>query len=127
MEKIENEIATIILDQAFKIHRELGPGLLESVYERCLEYELIEAGLDVQTQVPVRMNYKEIIFDQGFRMDLLVENKVIIELKAVEKLAPVHYAQTMTYLKMTDLKLGLLLNFNVKLMKEGIHRVVNNL
>ncbi|MCO5268224.1 MAG: GxxExxY protein [Brumimicrobium sp.] len=127
MEKIENEIATIILDQAFKIHRELGPGLLESVYERCLEYELIEAGLDVQTQVPVRMNYKEIIFDQGFRMDLLVENKVIIELKAVEKLAPVHYAQTLTYLKMTDLKLGLLLNFNVKLMKEGIHRVVNNL
>lgn len=125
--KIENKIATSILDQAFKIHRELGPGLLESVYEKCLQYELIEAGLIAQTQVPVPMNYKTIHFDAGFRIDVLVENKVLVEIKSVESLAPVHFAQTLTYLKMKDLRLGLLINFNSKYLKEGIHRVVNNL
>ena len=126
-DKIENKIATIILDQAFKIHRELGPGLLESVYEKCLQYELREAGLIAETQVPVPMNYKTIHFDAGFRIDILVENKVLIEVKSIETLAPVHYAQTLTYLKMKVLKLGLLINFNTKLLKDGIHRVVNNL
>ena len=125
--KIENTIATAILDQAFKIHTELGPGLLESVYERCLQYELIEAGYEALAQVPVPMNYKAIRFEAGFRIDLLVNNKVLIEIKSVENLAPVHFAQTLTYLRMKNLKLGLLINFNVKYLKEGIHRVVNNL
>jgi len=123
----ENQIATAILDQAFKIHRELGPGLLESVYERCLQYELTQAGYFAETQVATPMVYKEIRFDAGFRVDLLVNKKVIVEVKAIEILAPVHFAQTLTYLKMSNLKLGLLINFNVRLLKEGIHRIVNNL
>ncbi len=126
-DKIENILATKILDQAFKIHSELGPGLLESVYEKCLQYELIEAGLLAEIQVPVPMNYKAVHFEAGFRIDVLVENKVLVEVKSVETLAPVHYAQTLTYLKMKNLKLGLLINFNTKYLKDGIHRVVNNL
>ena len=126
-QKTENEIATAILDQAFKIHTELGPGLLESVYEKCLQYELIQAGYAAETQVPVPMNYKSIRFDAGFRIDLLVENKVLVEIKSTENLAPVHYAQTLTYIKMKDIKLGLLINFNTKRLKDGIHRIVNNL
>ncbi|NQU86586.1 MAG: GxxExxY protein [Mariniphaga sp.] len=125
--KIENQIATTILDQAFKIHTELGPGLLESVYERCLQYELIEAGYDAQIQVPVPMNYKSVRFEAGFRIDLLVNNKVLVEIKSIENLAPVHFSQTLTYLKMSNLKLGLLINFNNKYLKDGIHRIVNNL
>ncbi len=125
--KIENRIATAILDQAFKIHSELGPGLLESVYERCLQYELEQAGYHVVSQVPVPMNYKDIKFEAGFRIDILVNNKVLVELKSVENLAPVHFAQTLTYLRMSNLKLGLLINFNNKYLKDGIHRVVNNL
>ena len=124
---MKNAIATAILDQAFKIHTELGPGLLESVYERCLQYELTEAGYQAMSQVTVPMNYKAIRFNAGFRIDLLVNNKVLVEIKSVESLAPVHFAQTLTYLKMKNLKLGLLINFNVKYLKEGIHRVVNNL
>ncbi|NQU85670.1 MAG: GxxExxY protein [Mariniphaga sp.] len=125
--KIENRIATAILDQAFKIHTELGPGLLESVYERCLQYELVEAGYNAQTQVPVPMNYKNIKFDAGFRIDLIVNKLVLVEIKSVENLAPVHFAQTLTYLRMSNLKLGLLINFNTKFLKDGIHRIVNNL
>lgn len=125
--KPENFIATAILDQAFKIHTELGPGLLESVYERCLQYELFEAGYEALTQVPVPMNYKAVSFEAGFRIDLLVNEKVLVEIKSVEALAPVHFAQTLTYLKMKKLKLGLLINFNVKHLKDGIHRVVNDL
>lgn len=125
--KIENRIATTILDQAFKIHRELGTGLLESVYEKCLQYELEQAGYRAETQVPVPMNYKEIKFEAGFRIDLLVENKVLVEIKSVESLAPVHFAQTLTYLRMKNIKLGLLINFNNKLLKDGIHRIVNKL
>lgn len=125
--KIENTIATAILDQAFKIHTELGPGLLESVYERCLQYELTEAGYEALTQIPVPMNYKTIRFDAGFRIDLLVNDKVLVEIKSVETLAPVHYAQTLTYLRMKNIKLGLLINFNVKYLKDGIHRIANNL
>lgn len=124
---IENTIATAILDQAFKIHKELGPGLLESVYEKCLQYELIQEGYKAEVQVPVPMNYKSIHFDAGFRIDLLVNDKVLVEIKSVERLAPVHYAQTLTYLRMKSIKLGLLINFNTKLLKDGIHRIVNNL
>lgn len=123
----ENEIAKMILDKAFEIHRTLGPGLLESVYEKALEFELIQAGIFVVSQVPVPLIYKEIKFEAGFRLDLLVENKVIVEIKANEALAPVHFAQTLTYLKLSDKKLGLLINFNVKYLKDGIHRIVNNL
>lgn len=123
----ENEIATLILDKAFEIHRILGPGLLESVYEKALEYELIQSGVTVNSQQAVPMIYKEIKFEAGFRLDLLVENKVIIEVKSVENLAPLHFAQTLTYLKLSNKKLGLLINFNTKLLKEGIHRVVNGL
>ncbi|TVZ26041.1 GxxExxY protein [Gillisia sp. Hel_I_86] len=125
--KIENQICTIILDQAFKIHTELGPGLLESVYEKCLQYELIQAGYIAESQVPVPMNYKTIRFEAGFRIDLLVENKVLVEIKSIENLAPVHFAQTLTYIKMKNIKLGLLINFNTKRLKDGIHRVANGL
>ncbi|HET7115934.1 MAG TPA: GxxExxY protein [Hanamia sp.] len=123
----ENEIATKILDVAFALHKHLGPGLLESVYEKTLAYELIQAGLSVQTQVPVPLVYKELEFDIGFRIDLLVENKVIVELKSIETVAPVHFSQTLTYLRLTDKRLGLLMNFNCKYLKDGIHRVANNL
>ena len=123
----ENEIATKILDVAFAIHRFLGPGLLETVYERTLEYDLREAGLSVQSQLAVPLVYKEIKFEAGYRLDLLVENKVIVEIKAIETIAPVHFAQTLTYLKLADKRLGLLINFNCKLLKDGIHRIVNNL
>jgi GxxExxY protein len=123
----ENEIATIILDKAFDIHRSLGPGLLESVYEKALEYELTQSKVFVQAQQPVPMIYKEIKLNIGFRLDLLVENKVIVEIKSLEKLAPVHFAQTLTYLKLSEKKLGLLINFNTKLLKDGIHRIANNL
>ncbi|MGM1056398.1 MAG: GxxExxY protein [Bacteroidota bacterium] len=126
-QKTENQICTAILDQAFKIHTELGPGLLESVYEKCLQYEMMQASFDAQIQVPVPMNYKSISFEAGFRIDLLVENKVLVEIKSVENLAPVHFAQTLTYLRMRDIKLGLLINFNTKHLKDGIHRIANKL
>jgi GxxExxY protein len=123
----ENEIAKIIVQTAFDLHVSLGPGLLESVYENALAFDLRGKGLQVEQQIPMPLIYKEIKFDVGYRMDLLVDKKVIIELKSVELLAPVHYAQLLTYLKLADLKLGLLINFNVKLLKDGIHRIVNNL
>ncbi|MEX2336045.1 MAG: GxxExxY protein [Fulvivirga sp.] len=123
----ENDIATEILAKAFAIHTALGPGLLESVYERALYFDLVESGLTVQAQLPVPMVYKDINFESGFRLDLLVEDKVIVEIKAIETLAPVHFAQTLTYLKLSDKRLGLLINFNVKWLKNGVHRVVNNL
>lgn len=123
----ENEIATVILDHAFALHKTLGPGLLESVYEKALFYDLVESGLMVQAQLPIPLVYKEIKFEAGFRLDLLVENKVIVELKAIESLAPLHFAQTLTYLKLSNKRLGLLINFNNKLLKDGIHRIVNNL
>jgi len=127
IEKIENTLSTAILDQAFKIHTELGPGLLESVYEKCLHFEMIQAGYIAQTQVSVPMKYKTVKFEAGFRIDLLMEDKVLVEIKSIERLAPVHFAQTLTYLRMKDIKLGLLINFNSKRLKEGIHRVVNRL
>lgn len=127
MEKIENDIATLILDKVFLIHRELGPGLLESIYERVLSLELKKAGLQVTNQMFIPFNWDEIIFENGFRADLIVANKVIVEIKSVQALAPVHSKQLMTYLRLTKLKLGLLLNFNEALLKDGIKRVANNL
>lgn len=127
MEKVENEIAKNILDKAFLIHRELGPGLLESVYQKVFLYELKKLGFKVESEVFIPFMWDEIHFDNGFRADLIVEGKVIIEIKSVQVIAPVHLKQVMTYLKLTKLKLGLLLNFNEALLKDGIKRVVNGL
>lgn len=123
----ENEIARIIVDKCYHIHVELGPGLLESVYEEVLYYELNQEGLNVKRQQDLPVFYKDLKMDVGFRTDLIVENKIIIELKSVEKIAPVHQKQLLTYLKIADLKLGLLINFNEALIKNGITRIVNRL
>jgi GxxExxY protein len=123
----ENEISYKIIGGALEIHKALGPGLLESVYESTLAYELRVAGLDVKTQLPMPLVYKEVQQDVGYRLDLLVENKVIVEVKSIENLAPVHFAQTLTYLRLSERKLALLINFNTKVLKDGIHRIVNNL
>lgn len=123
----ENELSYRIIGAAMELHKTLGSGLLESVYETTLAYDLKELGLDVRIQVPMPVVYKEVKQDVGFRIDLLVNDKVIIEIKSVEKLAPVHFSQTLTYLKLSDKKLALLINFNTKLLKDGIHRIVNKL
>lgn len=123
----ENEILYQIIGAAIELHKTLGPGLLESVYEEVLALELEERGLRVQSQLAVPMKYKSLTFEKGFRLDLLVEDKVIIEVKSVEQLAPVHYSQLLTYLRLADKKLGLLINFNSKILKNDIHRIVNDL
>jgi GxxExxY protein len=121
----ENELSTIIIGAAIEVHKQLGPGLLESTYEHCLAYELRLMGLDVKQQVALPIVYKGIKLDAGYRIDLLVEDKVIVELKAVEALADIHTAQLLTYLKLKDMKLGLLINFNTVLLKDGIKRIIN--
>ena len=123
----ENELATVIIDCCFQIHTKLGPGLLESVYEEVLYYELKTKGLSVERQKALPVLRKDLKMNLGFRTDLIVANKVIIEIKSVEEIHPVHPKQLLTYLKLTDLKLGLLINFNSPLMKTGIKRIVNNL
>lgn len=123
----ENEIAKIIVDVAYKIHVALGPGLLESAYEIVMEHELLKRGLIVGRQVDVPIMYDGIKIETAFRADLIVNNLVIIELKSVEQIHPVHAKQLLTYLKLTDKKLGLLINFNVPLIKNGITRIVNGL
>ena len=123
----ENDIPYAVRGAAFKIHSALGPGLLESVYERTLAYELRQEGFDVKTQVGILLSYKEINIDQGFRIDLLVNNKVVVEIKSVETLLDVHHKQLLTYLKLSEKKLGLLINFNVSSLKGSITRIVNNL
>jgi GxxExxY protein len=123
----ENEISKIIVDVSYKIHTQLGPGLLESVYETILDYELTTRGLSVERQKALPVIWNETMMDIGFRADLIVENKVIIEVKSVEQIAKVHPKQVLTYLKITGLKLGLLINFNEPLIKTGINRIVNNL
>ncbi len=123
----ENEIASLVMDKAFLMHRELGPGLLESVYEVVLDRQLSETGLAVERQVPIPIRFQGITFDEGFRADLFVEKKVIIELKSVERLQPVHSKQLLTYLRLTGCRLGLLINFGENLMKDGFKRVANGL
>jgi GxxExxY protein len=123
----ENEIGKIIVDSAVAVHRELGPGLLESVYEVILAYELGERGLGVERQVPIPIRYKGMMFDEAFRADVVVEEKVILELKSVERVSEAHKKQVQTYLRLTGCKLGFLLNFGEALMKRGITRVVNGL
>ena len=124
---VENEIAKVILDSAFRVHRALGPGLLESVYELALAHELQKRELRVARQVPVPIEYDGLTFDQGFRADLIVEDRVIVELKSVETVQPVHKKQLLTYLKLSGCRLGLLINFGEALLKDGITRVVNSL
>ncbi|MEX0996830.1 MAG: GxxExxY protein [Flavobacteriaceae bacterium] len=123
----ENQIAKIIVDACYRLHVQLGPGLLESVYETILFFELSEQGLKVERQRPIPVFWNEIKMELGFRADLIVEDKVIVEIKSVEQIAPVHPKQLLTYLKITGLKLGLLINFNEPLIKTGIKRIVNNL
>lgn len=123
----ENYISENILKYAFKIHSKLGPGLLESSYQECLYYELKKAGFKVFKEKALPLIYESVKLDIGYRIDLLVEDKVIVELKSVERLTDVHLAQTLTYLKLSDCKLGLLINFNVKSLKHGISRIVNKL
>ena len=123
----ENQIAAEIVDAAYQIHRRLGPGLLESVYEAVLAYELTKRGLRIAVQQPIPVIYESIQLDVGFRADLIVEGKVIVELKSVEATAPVHKKQLLTYLKLADKRLGLLINFGDVLIKNGITRMVNRL
>ena len=123
----ENRIGDIIVAAALRVHTNLGAGLLESAYEACLLYELGKHGLRVQSQVAMPIQYEEVRLDIGFRLDLLIEERVVVEVKAVEKLLPVHTAQLLSYLKLGDFRLGYLLNFNVPHMRDGIKRVVNRL
>ena len=123
----ENEISYIIRGCVFDVYNELGPGLLESVYEAALTYELREKGLNVKTQVPLPVKYKDVQLELGFRIDILVEDKVIIELKSIETILNVHHKQVLSYLKVTKLMLGLLINFNTDDISKSIHRKVNNL
>ena len=123
----ENEIATTVVDAAFKIHNALGPGLFESVYETTLEFELQKRGLRVAHQVGLPVTYESVRLELGFRVDLIVEEKLVVEIKSIEALAAIHKKQLLTYLRLMNLRLGLLINFNVELIKDGIHRVVNKL
>ena len=124
---IENELSYKIIGVVIELHKQIGPGLLESASESALVYELRSLGLQVSQQVAMPFIYKDVQLEVGYRIDVLVENKIIIEIKSVENLAPVHYSQLLTYLKLSDKRLGLLINFNSKLVKDSIHRIVNNL
>lgn len=123
----ENEIARLVLDVAFKIHRQYGPGLFESVYEEIFCYELAKLGIDFKRQHPIPLMHETIRLEAGYRADLIIENKVIVELKSVEKLADIHFKQVLTYLRLANLRLGMLINFNTVYLKDGIHRIANNL
>ena len=123
----ENELSKIVFSCALKVHQNLGPGLLESAYEECLFYEIKKTGFDVQKQKALPLVYEEVKLDIGYRIDIIIENKLILEIKSVEALNDIHFTQLLTYLKLTNCKLGMLMNFNVALIKNGIRRVVNNL
>lgn len=123
----ENEISNIVIGCAIEVHKQLGPGLLESAYQKCLYYEIQKKGLRVTQEQAMPIVYKEVKLDHGYRMDLVVEDKVVIEIKTVDALADVHKAQVLTYLKLGNYQLGLLINFQVALLKTGIKRIVNNL
>ncbi len=123
----ENQLAKIVVDLCLKIHRLLGPGLLESVYEEALAYELKKLGILFERQIGIPVSYEDIKMDLGFRADLAIDNKIIVELKSIENILPVHKKQVVTYLKLTKMRLGLLVNFNVELIKDGIIRIANGL
>jgi GxxExxY protein len=120
---LDADITNQIIGCAIDVHKALGPGLLESVYESCLVFELTKAGLKAERQKPLPVVYKGIVFDEGFRIDVLVEEKVVVELKCVEKVLPIHEAQIYTYLKLSGIKIGLLINFNTKMLKDGLVRI----
>jgi GxxExxY protein len=122
---IEEEISKIVFEAALKVHKVLGPGLLESAYEECLYYELKKSNLKIEKQKALPLIYEEVKMDVGYRIDILIEDKFIVEIKSVESLNDVHLAQLLTYLKLANCKLGLLVNFNVKLLKNGVQRVIN--
>lgn len=122
-----NDISKIILDASIKVHSKFGPGLLESAYQRALVYELKKRGLSVEAEKPIPFRYEEVVFEDGFRADILVNKQVLVELKSVERLAPVHSKQVLTYLRISGLKLGLLINFGEPLLKDGFHRIANGL
>ncbi len=121
----DQELSKEVLDSAYKVHTALGPGLLESAYQACLSFELVNKGLKVEAEKPLPLIYNEVKLDCGYRIDLLVEDRLIIELKSVDELAPIHLSQVLTYLKLSKKRFGLLINFNVKSLKNGIKRVVN--
>jgi len=121
----ENEISKVVFDAALKIHKALGPGLLENAYEECLYYELKKSGLLIEKQKELPLIYETVQLDVGYRVDLMIENKFIVEVKAVEELNDIHMAQILTYLKLSGCKLGMLINFNVDLIKNGVRRVIN--
>ncbi|QDU93520.1 GxxExxY protein [Lignipirellula cremea] len=123
----ENDLAKAIVDVAFQIHTKLGPGLLESVYEAVMAHELRKRGLQIETQTPIPVEWDNLKLELGFRADILVERCVVVELKSIEQVAPVHKKQLLTYLRLTDCRLGLLINFNTELIRDGISRVVNHL
>ena len=127
MQKQEDKFSKEIIGAVIEVHRHLGPGLLESAYEECMSHELNLRGLSFERQKPLALTYKGKNLDCGYRLDLVVEGLVILELKAVERIEPIHEAQLLTYLKLSDLKLGILINFNVPVLKNGIKRLVNNL
>jgi len=122
-EFLNKEITRAIIASAINVHKNLGPGLLESVYEKCLAWELCERGHAIVIQQEIPIVYRNIRFESGFRADLIVDNKVLVELKAIDQLLPVHHAQLITYLKLTGMKTGLLINFNVPLLKDGLKRI----
>ena len=124
-ERQENDISGKIIGAAIEVHKKLGPGLLESAYEECLCCEMQLRGIEFKRQVPLSLNYKGIVLDCGYRLDLLVEDKVIVELKSIEGLEPIHEAQMLTYLKLRNAWLGLIINFNVIMLKDGVRRLVN--
>jgi GxxExxY protein len=121
----EEEISKIVFEYALRVHKVLGPGLLESAYEECLFYELKKTNLKVEKQKPLPLIYEEVNLEVGYRIDIIIEDKFIVEVKSVEALNDVHLAQLLTYLKLSDCKLGLLINFNVKLLKDGVRRIIN--
>ncbi len=121
----EDRLSNIVIGAAIEVHRQLGPGLLESAYQECLMQELVDKGLIVEREKPMPIIYKSLKLDHGYRMDLVIENKLVIEIKTVDALLEVHFAQLLTYLKLGNYKLGLLINFNVSLLKDGIKRIIN--
>ncbi len=120
-----NDITSIIIEKAIKVHKDLGPGLLESAYKECLVYELLPSGLKIEKEKPLPLVYNDVKLECGYRGDIMVENKVVVEIKAVDALADIHTAQVLTYLKLGNCKIGLLINFNVTLLKDGIKRCIN--
>jgi GxxExxY protein len=121
-----NHLAQTIIGAAIEVHKSLGPGLLESAYEACVAFELMERGLKIEQQKPLPLIYKQVYLECGYRLDILVEEKVVVEIKAIEKLLPIHEAQLLSYLKLTGCKVGLLINFNVGVLKDGLVRIVNH-